>query len=756
MPRQRYSASLSRTQGRSGFSIIFRHPVRLDQATGKPGLRVRRGLATREESEAEGLRDELNVLLGDPKFHDPSALADARERFDARVVDIFFEKMVPADLDSSKRLREDAIPLPESGPDGYRKILLLGTTGAGKTTVVRQLIGTDPKDERFPATSTAKCTIHDTEIVLSDGDWRAAVTFAPRNEVLESLKECISAAVLSATKDGSDAEMLGYLLNHVDQRFRFGYVLGNGPASASTTPDFEDDLDFEQDAEVPPVVSDAIDLAYTDEVLVRTITKLRGLAQCLRERVYHELQVREQADEGVADELIEEELDNLIRGERDFHEAADLLMDEIAKRFDLLPPGNLQKSRQGWPIAWSGEWPAEERKEFLSAVRRFSSNYAPRFGQLLTPLVNGVRVAGPFLPTWDGSESPKLVLLDGEGLGHTSKSSAAVSTAISRNIDGADAVLLVDSATQPMQASSVAAMREVVITGSARKLLFAFTRFDEVQGDNLPNAAAKARHLVASAENAIAALGEELAPSAARALRQRLAKARFFLAEIHKPLNPNTLSGKRTISQLKKLVKAAYAVLDRPQSSDICRPVYDRMNLVLAIRRATKSFHHAWRQRLGLEGSGKEHWTRVKALNRRLAEGWKDHYDTLHPIADLRRNLQKRLYMFVQNPLRWEGREPGEDEKQGCLDVFAEDLGRRIVDLCERRIWHERLPQWNDAYAKYGIGSTRVRAKIIVDEVFGPAAPVPDVTPSPDRNQFLREVSAEVQSAAEQAGAVLQ
>jgi len=49
-----------------------------------------------------------------------------------------------------------------------------------------------------------------------------------------------------------------------------------------------------------------------------------------------------------------------------------------------------------------------------------------------------------------------------------------------------------------------------------------------------------------------------------------------------------------------------------------------------------------------------------------------------------------------------------------------------------------------------------VRAKIIVDEVFGSAAPVPDITPSPDHNQFLREVSAEVQSAAEQAGAVLQ
>lgn len=35
-------------------------------------------------------------------------------------------------------------------------------------------------------------------------------------------------------------------------------------------------------------------------------------------------------------------------------------------------------------------------------------------------------------------------------------------------------------------------------------------------------------------------------------------------------------------------------------------------------------------------------WTRVKALTRRLAEGWDDEYDTLKPVADLRFELQLR------------------------------------------------------------------------------------------------------------------
>lgn len=759
MDQPRYSASLSQTQGRSGYSIIFRHPIRRDAVTGKRGVRVRRGLGTRDETEAERLRDELNALLGDQTYHDPAARAEAERRFDSRVVDIFFDKMVPEDTDFAA-LREAVIALPESGPDGYRRALFLGTTGAGKTTLVRQLIGTDPVKERFPSTSTAKTTIHDTEIVLAEGDWRAVVTFASSDEVREYLNECISGAVLAAAKGADDAEVLRRLLNHVSQRFRFSYVLGNGPATALRIADFDDDED-ESESEADPFSvdeGDVIDVANTAELLGRTVEKLRELARRIGDSLRAELDVRGEPDERVAEELFEEELDNLLRDGEEFHQVADVLMEEIEKRFDLLPPGKVQKTRQGWPLAWNGHWPVEKRAEFLRAISRFSSNYAPLFGRLLTPLVNGVRVAGPFTPAWNAGEVPKLVLLDGEGLGHTPKSSSAVSTAVSRRIDSADAVLLVDSATQPMQAAPLAAMREVVTTGNARKLIIAFTHFDEVKGDNLPSAAMKVQHVLASAENVLAAFGEELGTYAERALRQRLERARFFFANIHEPLSDATASGRRTISQLGKLLDAIDTVIERPEPAE-ARAVYDRMNLVLAIHAAAEAFHEAWRPRLGLAfkaGFAKEHWTRVRALSRRLATGWADEYDTLRPIADLRKELVERIYVFVQNPLRWDGPEPTDDQKQACFDAFADNLGRRLLEVCTRRVWHERAAQWQDAFDKHGTGSTFVRARIIGDDIYEPAAPVPDVTPSPDRNQFLREIIAEVEKAARETGAALE
>ena len=368
-----------------------------------------------------------------------------------------------------------------------------------------------------------------------------------------------------------------------------------------------------------------------------------------------------------------------------------------------------------------------------------------------------MRVAGPFSPGWNGHEMPQLILLDGEGLGHTPNSSSAVSTSVSRRIEAADAILLVDSAAQPMQAAPLAAMREVVATGNARKLIMTFTHFDEVRGDNLPNAAAKAQHVLASAENVLAAIGEDLGPNAERALRRRLGSARFFLADLHKRLTEDTASGRRTISQLRKLLDAIDIVIERPQPAE-ARPVYDRMNLVLAIRSAADAFHETWRPRLGLtfKPGAKEHWTRIKALSRRLATGWADEYDTLRPIADLRKALVEGVYVFVQSPLRWDGPEPGEEQKQSRFDDFADALGGQLLELCARRVWREHMNEWRDAYGKRGPGSTFVRARIIGDEIYQPSAPIPDITPSPDRNQFLREVTAEVERTAQRTGVLFE
>lgn len=758
MTTKPYTASLSRSQGRAAWSVLFRHPARVDPNTKKMGLRVRQGLGTEDEQKAALMIKELDQLLADASFHDIKARADAEKRFAPRVVEIFYHGMVAEEADFGA-VRDKAITLPSSQDSLYRRALMLGTTGAGKTTLLRQIIGTNPDTERFPSISPAKTTVHETEVLLDEGPFRAVVTFFPMDEVREHLNECISEAILRAYRGEGERDVLRALLMHVNQRFRFNYVLGNGTVKGAIDDADEDDEDeVVVSAELDGYAS-KIDLTATNAVLEQSLNSVQDIAKAYEKSLKVELGASDDSnDQRVVDELFEEELDRLLRGDDVFHAIADALLDEIEKRFELLSVGTIQKGKQGWPISWS--WETTDRKEFINVVTFFSSNYAPRFGYLLTPLVNGLRVAGPFRANWmPEGPLPKLVLLDGEGLGHTPKSVAAVSTSLSRRIESADAVVLVDNATQPMQAAPVAAMRDLVSSGGASKLILVFTHFDRVNGDNLPTNASKEDHVLASAENVLAAIGEELGSFAERALRERLNKSKFFVGGIDETLTPEkSKPHKRTVAQLKALLHEIDDVIKIPEPVE-SNPVYDRLNLALAVTSSAASFHEAWMPRLGLTskpGVSKEHWKRVWALSKRLATpGWADEYDNLKPVADLRAQLQTQLYLLIQNPVDWTAGIPDDDKKQQMFDALAGALSMRILNLASKRVRSDRYSDWTSAFVQSGTGSSYARASIIGNDIYRRAAPIPDVTPSPDRNAFLHDVAAIVEESCNEVGAKL-
>ena len=62
----------------------------------------------------------------------------------------------------------------------------------------------------------------------------------------------------------------------------------------------------------------------------------------------------------------------------------------------------------------------------------------------------------------------------------------------------------------------------------------------------------------------------------------------------------------------------------------------------------------------------------------------------------------------------------------------------------------ERADEWQEALNQSGTDSTFKRAEIIAEGIYDKAAPVPDLTPSPDRNKFLHEVLALVEATCEE------
>ena len=497
----KYTASKSRTQGRNAWALTFRHPLCRDDQ-GSQGVKVRRGLGTSDESAADALVDEMNVLLSDQSYWSIAERPRAEQRFDDRVVRAFYEPMEsPAGADPVA-IRDDAMPLP-SREDGYSRVMFMGTTGAGKTSLLRHLIGTDPRRDRFPSTSTGKTTIADIEVITDAGDFEAVVTFFPRPLVRTYIAESVLEACKTAWRGARREQIARDLLNHKEQRFRLGYLLG----SWLPTQQEEDEDDWgepsavnadeaELDSAAAPTAEERIEMQKNLEACVERIC---GLAESADASISHELgeslKKLSEDDLEVATELLLEQVEEL----PSYWELVDVIAGQVLARFDVLEAGKLTK-RGGWPEKWT--FRGSDRDEFIRQIRWFSSNHHQAYGRLLTPVVQGIRAKGPFLSNF-GDEIPRWVLIDGEGLGHTPESAASISTHYTSRYRSVDVILLVDNATQPMQEAPLSVLRSVATSGHQQKLAIAFTHFDAVKGDNLPNYSAKRNHVLDSVKNAL-------------------------------------------------------------------------------------------------------------------------------------------------------------------------------------------------------------------------------------------------------------
>ncbi|MFN7431219.1 MAG: hypothetical protein ACK5TP_11650 [bacterium] len=476
--------------------------------------------------------------------------------------------------------------------------------------------------------------------------------------------------------------------------------------------------------------------AKVDAFIDRVETLADSISGEIEERIGSKVAELTTKDMDAFEELVEEEL----LGHDEFHSLVDEILDDVESRFDFLPPETLERGRDGWPRIW--QWSCTDRIAFIREVNRFSSNYAPNFGRLLTPLVEGIRVVGPFGPTWRFPKMPKIVIMDGRGIGHTADSTSSVSTSITRRFEIADAILLADNAAQPMQAAPCAVLRSLAASGHESKLLMCFTHFDEVKGDNLLDLGAKKSHVLGSVDNAINAVGKVLGRDAEHSLRRLLPDRAVFLANIQKKLPEE--KARFTTAELRRLVALIEASTTKPEPLAL-KPIYDVANLVLAIQRATQEFHDVWRGVLGMgtrSGVSPEHWTRVKALTRRLGLLHEDEYDNLRPVADLIRVLQTSIAQYLATPMTWVGGEAGgedNEERIRSVDAIKKQVFTRLHDLSTRRLLEERLSGWREAYEHRGTGSTRVRARDLVS-LYESAAPVPNEMPARDANEFLFEI----------------
>ncbi len=737
---QRYTATAKKNPGRKSWLVEFRHPLKTDN-NNKPGKKIRKGLGT-DEQEAKRLTDQLNQLLADESLWSIGSQADAARQFDAKVVETFYGEIAPH-TQSAIQLRDKLLPLPDHN-QGYARVALLGVPGAGKTTLLRQLIGTHPEKERFPSTSVNRTTTFPTEISVSDNDhYHAVVTFMSEHETRFEIEESLSAALVKAI-DSSKQKVAKSLLEKSDMRFRLKYILGELPSEEEEF----DPYDYD-DEETELAVGDQTEIAPTDEEKARSQQLLTEYIDCimnLAQTQKAELESQQgpllkmsAEDRNAAMDLIEEQA---IASDA-FLELTSEILDEIRSKFESIADGKFEKTTTGWPRAWHIETPVMQREQFIKSVRFFSGIAIQSWGKLLTPLVNGMRVSGPFKPSW-ASNPTKLVLIDTEGLLHKSGATADLPEQTLALLHSTDVILLVDSAKNSMTNFAAGkALEGIVNTGHTQKLVVVFTHMDAVKGDNLKGQA-KLDHIFGGLRNvAENQLAKNVSTEAARHLLKHLETSTFYVGRIDKA------DPKPAIPELNKLL-THLATAQPPVFEPVSFPKYSPDNLVLAIQEASHDFRKQWNDRLGLTQHPEftpSPWQSIKALSRRYAERWDDDFK-LQPVANLISSLSAAISRFLENPIEW-SENPTEEQKRETIDRIKTAVTKKIPELSSHRIREQAQPAWHEAYALRGPGSTFKRRQRI-SSIYAEYVPIPDARGDKLTFEFLNEIKGIVMQAIEE------
>jgi hypothetical protein len=236
-------------------------------------------------------------------------------------------------------------------------------------------------------------------------------------------------------------------------------------------------------------------------------------------------------------------------------------------------------------------------------------------------------------------------------------------------------------------------------------------------------------------------------------LDRQIEKQSIFLGGLDRPTPKIPIGYQRELARLIEAMQQASG----PEKLVECAPQYEFKGLEIAMHDAINAFRHPWRARLGLsyhDAIAKEHWTKVKALSRRLANGWADEYGTLTPVADLLARLQEEASKWLDRPAGWTRQPNNDDEREVALDRIRRAVFARLSELTRQRLRDNQVASWRAAYDHSGTGSTTRRAQTI-DNIYNHAAPQISAAMSPDAREFLAKLYKILREAIDEAGGVI-
>ena len=314
---------------------------------------------------------------------------------------------------------QDILP---SLPANIKRIYLLGSTGAGKTSIVSNIMGTSALG--FPITTQTRTTLATTEYLIKrDLPFKTTLILKQKDDVIEAIEELIQDAIQKAIENKrlTDIDYITERLQESsDERFRLRYMVDN----------------------------DA----------------LKNHAVYIAEHIIPLLEKKSLDDETLfADTAVETEITFL----------KDSILKDIEQLFNEVC-GNQ------YTLFSDKLYCIENIMDKSIFIQKNKELLKNEYGSI-SLLVDYIRIEGNLLADWL-NDSFELVLIDGEGIAHSLQEKRdTLSTRHYDYFDFCDQILLVEKGDDPFISGGQAAIEAILLNGYYNKFKLIFSKVDKIE-----------------------------------------------------------------------------------------------------------------------------------------------------------------------------------------------------------------------------------------------------------------------------------
>ncbi|MHA6632365.1 hypothetical protein ACX3OY_01025 [Citrobacter farmeri] len=310
-------------------------------------------------------------------------------------------------------------------PKGIPKIYLLGDTGAGKTTFIRKVLGTE--NTKFPTTRQSRTTVAPTEYVICKSSvFELTILLKSFGEVNGYVGEILKEALEKSFK-GEDVKRS--LRQTSDQRFRLYYLL--------------DTKDIERFSE---------EIIFLTPLLTKKINELKDI---FKEDITDQ------------DEYISFAIEEL---SSEIGNVQSKIMDAIQSVVKLTCDGSMLNDS-----SLIYKFCSPDKDTFLTKCKKILSSDK----ESISPVVEYARITGNLRSEWVNNNT-EIAIIDGEGIGHSTKEVAQLDARHYDFFYDVNSILLIEESKKPFVAGGKNALKSIFQRGYGDKLKLIFTKLDEV------------------------------------------------------------------------------------------------------------------------------------------------------------------------------------------------------------------------------------------------------------------------------------